>query len=434
VDADGYPTKYVDQTALRALLAARRFTELTTYVETLQSEFEADPKREAWPSDAGDAFDTADPELLPLLDAWAASAPASFAPLFARGNYWVTVAYARRGSKWARDTPTSDLAAMDDAAARAWKDLEQAIAIRPKLVAARTTEMTMLRAFTQKQTFAQTFDAAVATCATCFLPRVQRMIALVPRWGGSFAAMDAFARESITVANTRMRVLGGYVDYERARELREKNDLAEALAAIERALAVGDDSLFFEERARIHSLRNEAAPALADLDRAVSLRPGYPSLRADRARAHLLLQHWEDAGRDLLAALRVDSTNEAGRALMPGTVKALVYASSEARRAGHDDEAARTFALALDFGRSDFDVNKAIDDELAREGRFDRVVALWTDYLASHPNDGRAYLERGGAYFNLRRAKEAYDDATKACDLGVAEGCARAKKVAPMVK
>jgi hypothetical protein len=43
----------------------------------------------------------------------------------------------------------------------------------------------------------------------------------------------------------------------------------------------------------------------------------------------------------------------------------------------------------------------------------------------------RAYLERGGAYFNLRKIDLARADAVKACDLGVSEACARAKALGP---
>jgi tetratricopeptide (TPR) repeat protein len=77
----------------------------------------------------------------------------------------------------------------------------------------------------------------------------------------------------------------------------------------------------------------------------------------------------------------------------------------------------------------DFRAYQRLDYALASKGAFERVVALWTEYLARHANDGPAYLERGGAYVHLRRLPEAHADATKACTLGVSEGCARAKQL-----
>jgi Flp pilus assembly protein TadD len=73
-----------------------------------------------------------------------------------------------------------------------------------------------------------------------------------------------------------------------------------------------------------------------------------------------------------------------------------------------------------------------LDYALARRGEFQRIVDLYTAYLARHPQDGQAYLERGGAYFHLRRLPEARADARTACELGVSEGCAREKQVAAM--
>src|SRR5580693_4197978 len=55
-DSDGYPTRYVDRPALRSLLAHQRYQELSSDFDQLQSAFEADPKHEYWPIDAGDAF------------------------------------------------------------------------------------------------------------------------------------------------------------------------------------------------------------------------------------------------------------------------------------------------------------------------------------------------------------------------------------------
>lgn len=468
-DADGYPTQYVDQAALRALLARRRFAELTAYVEKLEADFEADPKRELWAHDAVDAFHSADATLLEPLDEWANAHPQSFAPYVARAQHWITVAYARRGGKWASETPASNFTAMEDATGRAWKDLEHALSLHPKLVTARCAQMSILRAGSNDKALEQSFDAAMAACPTCFVARTERMVALFPRWGGSYAAMDAFARASTTPANPRTRLLAGYVDYERARTLREKKDFAGALAAIERALAVGDHWLFLSERAEIESQRGDTKAALADLDRAVALRPGAVGLRFDRAWAYAALRQWEPAGRDLLAGLRVDPTSTIGRAAHASVVKGLIFDGWEAHTAGRNEDALRLYDLAADLdppndelrwrrneivsGNSaggpsgiealeenarehpdDFALHQKLDYAYARQRQFERVVAMWTEFLARNPNDGRAYLERGGAYFNMRRMSEAHADASKACALGVADGCARAKQVAAMPK
>jgi Flp pilus assembly protein TadD len=82
----------------------------------------------------------------------------------------------------------------------------------------------------------------------------------------------------------------------------------------------------------------------------------------------------------------------------------------------------------------DFDVHQRLDYAIAAQRNFVRIIEMWTDYLSRHPDDGRAYLERGGAYVHLGKPKEAYTDATKGCSLGVSEACVRAKQIEPMAR
>ena len=46
---------------------------------------------------------------------------------------------------------------------------------------------------------------------------------------------------------------------------------------------------------------------------------------------------------------------------------------------------------------------------------------MWTSYLAADPRDGKAYLERGGALFQLGRRDERVRTQRPACELGVSE-------------
>ena len=82
-------------------------------------------------------------------------------------------------------------------------------------------------------------------------------------------------------------------------------------------------------------------------------------------------------------------------------------------------------------GDDEFREAQRKDYELARERRFAEILPIWDRYLSLHPGDGPAYLERGGTYFNLGRRAEAHADAQRACDLGVNQGCVRARQLRP---
>jgi tetratricopeptide (TPR) repeat protein len=466
-DADGYPTRYVDRAALRSLLWHKRYADLTRYLEEFQAAFEVDPRREYWPADAGEAFTSAEPSLLPALDAWVEATPESFAPYLARGNHWVDVAYARRGTQWARDTAPEQFVAMEEALKRGMADLDHAISLRPRLVAAWRTKIRALKSRATGPEMRQAVNAALAVCPACFQVRATYMASLVPRWGGSYEAMRGFAQEGDAALNPRLRLLPGYIDEDRANLLRIDQKYAEALTAIERACALGEYWEFLEERARIRDRLKDGTGAMTDVERAFAARPGHPRLVILRAYLHYRAQRWEPAGRDLLAGLRMDPTDDTARFILDSVVKGLVYEGWVHHQAGRREQAIQVYDLAAELAPRNHEVQgrrhsiiagaggnspeelarleeqvqrspddlralQQLDYALARRGEFQRIVDLYTAYLARHPQDGQAYLERGGAYFHLRRLPEARADARRACELGVSEGCAREKQVAAM--
>ncbi len=464
-DAEGRPLQIVDRAAVRALLVQKKYVELTAIFAKLQDAFEADPTREDWPMDAADAFDSAEPKLLPGLDAWVAASPDSFAPYLARGTRWTNVAYARRGAKWAKDTPAADLAAMKEPLDKATADLDKALTLRPKLVAALREKLRSRSSANDSALLAR----ALKACPTCFRVRVTYMYGLTPRWGGSYAAMDAFAKKSVKeVPTARMKVLGGFVDFDKASLLRFDKKVDDGLVAIQRACAAGEYWEFLGERAKLELEANDVPNARTDIDRAAVLRPGAPEIMTTRAYVSAHEKKYEQAGLDLLDALRIEPTRADARSLRPNVVDGLVYEAYQHEVAGRRTDALRVIELGIELAPDDarlqkkknalvsggadasdgidaledaalrapddFEAHQRLDYALARQGNFNRVVTMWTEYLTRHPSEGRAYLERGGAYFSLKQLPEAFADAKQACSHGSSEGCTREKQLAPMMK
>jgi len=268
VDAEGYPTQWVDRPAVRSLLSHRKLTELSGFIERFQADFEADPRKEYWPADAAAALDSAEPELRALLDEWVAAAPTSFAPLLARGAYFTAVGFARRGAKWAKDTPNADFDAMADAFAPARADLKRALELRPRAVAAYRGLIQMEAAGGTPAGARHAVDAATATCAACFQIRTVYLLNARPRWGGSYDAMRAYAAAAPVADNRRLALLAGYVDWDLAviAESEKKYDVA--LTAIARAIALGDHWAFLLQRASIEARKDDLDAALRDIERA----------------------------------------------------------------------------------------------------------------------------------------------------------------------
>jgi tetratricopeptide (TPR) repeat protein len=135
------------------------------------------------------------------------------------------------------------------------------------------------------------------------LIRVTALHALRPRWSGSHKQIEEIARAAPVGLNPRLRLLAGFVDWDLSYDLEDRKDLPGALAAIDRATALGDYWLFLERRAGILAASRDYAGARRALDRAIELQPGSADLMTRRARYALRLKDYEAAGRDLLEGL-----------------------------------------------------------------------------------------------------------------------------------
>jgi len=462
VTADGYPTQYVDEAALRSLLWHGEFATLSKDIEELQSRFEEDPKREYWPIDASSAFGSAEPDLDASLDAWAKATPSSFAPYLARGAHRTAVAFARRGGKWAKDTPAEDMAAMKQGLADAMEDLDHARALRPKLVAAMRQQLHVLLLAPAGHDLSKVIGDAVAVCPSCFQVRVTYIFDLLPRWNGSYAQMDAFAGQSADPRWPRLAALAGYADEDRADLLHKNHKDDEALETANKALAHGETPDFLLMRAKAYISKKNFDAARLDLDKALELWPNFEPARFRRAWLAWSVRQWEAAGQDLLFGLRVDPTDSEGRSIFDNVVAGLVFEGWERFKAGKRDDALRIYDLAADLAPTngellsrrpwvivghegatvdeaiasaeaalrahpgDFRATQELDYDLSRKGAFVQILPLWDSYLAAHPDDGPAHMERAGTLHNLGRDADARAEAAKACSLGISRGCVRA--------
>jgi tetratricopeptide (TPR) repeat protein len=347
-DPDGYPRQYVDRAGLRALLGARDFKALTSYFEQFQAAFESDPRKEYWPSDAGAAFESAEPEIAPALDDWVAATPKSFAPYLARGSHYLAATWARRGHGYRSETPEDDIRAMKEVSTRA----AEAVELRPRLVAAMRQELRLALPTSDRTRASKMKDLAFGACPGCFQVRVAYLNSQIPRWGGTYQAIDTFVASLSPKVNPRFRALGGYVDYDRA-ELAELTDrprrFDDALDDIDRALGYGECADFLAFRGHVLRALKRYDEALVALDGAVALRPMYPPTLSERAALHANRKEFVAAGTDLLTALRVDPTEPEGKRYATDVMNGLLARANASDAAGKRDEALDAVKLVLEL-------------------------------------------------------------------------------------
>jgi tetratricopeptide (TPR) repeat protein len=462
-DAFGYPLSYVDGGALLSLLGRGKYAELSAYLEQLERDFEADFHDEYWIVDASDAFGSPNPELDPAFDAWLHATPDSFAPYLGRAVHRVGAGWAARGTDWAGQTDRGNFVEMHKAFELARADLARALELNPRVVAAVRVQMRMAFADGSRAELDKLATAAFKLCPACLQPRITQQVALEPRWGGSYQEMEKAARAAPVSQNSRLRLLAGYQELDRAHVATSADKLAEALQHAQLACAFGPNADFLEQKADILARQGDAPGAVAALSSALELRPGRADLLLARARAESAKGgDWRACYRDLVAGMRIDPAAADARDVLPYAVKGLTFLGWQAHTQGKEDEAIQLLdqAAELDPNRDvegrrvavltagfhgtdaeiaqldaaaraaphDFYAHERLDYALSTRRDWPRIAAMWGAYLQDNPDDARAYLERSGTFQNQGRNAEAHADAQRACELGSSAGCAYAKR------
>jgi tetratricopeptide (TPR) repeat protein len=270
--------------------------------------------------------------------------------------------------------------------------------------------------------------------------------------------MEALARQALPHAdsNPEMYFLFGNIYHDQGWRLRREKRFEEALALFSRAIEYGEQTDFFQERARTYLDLHEPELALADADQGVLLSPTAADPYRVRATVQVNLGDWEAARRDIAMAERLSPDD-------PDIRSWYKWASQRALRLGHDvfkddlTQAIVAYDAAIDFdpechgayywrgvaysktGRPDlaladcrravagdpglFEAYRMLDHLLAREGKWEEVLAYWDRYLALEPDNADAYFERAGTYRHKGDMNKAFADLKRACELGNQEAC-----------
>ena len=209
-------TPSADIGKVRELFQARRFAELSSLLDRYQASCDRDIRNEFAVRDAFLAVAAGTPSAKALLDDWVEGAPrGSWVPLTARATCFLAIGRKARGVK-----PAAGAAAPRAADAnflQAVDDLERSLKLMPRQLQGYLVLMEICQYLGDQERGARVAKKALELYPKSYLIRHRRLTSLAPRWGGSYDAMERFARESAQFAdaNPRLRILAGMAPWDR---------------------------------------------------------------------------------------------------------------------------------------------------------------------------------------------------------------------------
>lgn len=466
-DTFGYPQQTVNVNALRELLRQKRFAELNKHFEYFQKEFEKDFRKEYWPEQAVRAFYAANRPLGALIKEWVAQDKSgSFAPQAALGAYYTAVGFYLRGGKFAGETSDNQFADLRKYHGLAVAALAKALKKRPSLLAAYNLQLNIARG-SNLLNEEKVLQAALTKCPKCFLPRLENLDNLLPRWGGSSEEMADFVEESLNLVseNPKLKQLSGAIAWDHCQLLKIKKSYVAALKDCDRAVEASGYWSHVFERAWVKNAMNDFEAALLDFELAAKSCVNCAPPLAGQAMALASLKRWDEALRKQKAAEELDDfnyyveyarngvadwlwreaydLNKNGQAeqviplynaavnVAPYNAEPLYWRARHYLQLNQIDQGIKDLRQAVALSPGYFEAVQTLDYTLVRRHEFEEIIKMWTRYLEIHPQDGRAYLERSGTYHLSANRQLAYQDAMKACELKVPAACERAQSIKP---
>jgi tetratricopeptide (TPR) repeat protein len=266
-------------------------------LETLFSKWSADAEHaeasETRLYDAFDAFQSMGLEFEGALDRWIEERPGSWNARLARANYLIRKAYRQRGTKLSRDTPRSNFKAMRTTLEAALLDLGVALRLNPRAIEGYWLAMEAATSYGDRRGAMLALERALRISPLSFFSRARALLALTPRWAGSYGIMDSIAAvpDTLLAENPELRLLRGFVPMEKGKVAWLEKDTLIALAFLDEAMAVAPAYWFCLARGRVQYKLDQNENALRDLNCAVTFRPASAEARHYRSRVLYDIAH-----------------------------------------------------------------------------------------------------------------------------------------------
>ena len=445
--------------SLRELLRNRDFNKLNARLAHYQEAYENDVSTEDDLVAAYNAFSIDDPYFEELLNAWVKGFPKDYQPYLARASYFYNLGWKSRGGKWANETSDEQVEGMKRHFSKARQDIAKSLEIRQDLLVPYYLLINIYKTSgTAGVEVKAILNKSLEKCPASFRVKSAYLLSITPRWGGSYEDMERSANEFQKFAskNPRLKILRGYAFYDAGSMQKSSKNYGVALQFLNKALSVGELALFYGERARIYHHLGKYDEALTDISSAIEMSPQEADFYYVRSTILSAKEKMQEALKDVELADRLKPNDENITKQKKRIADAFVYSGHSLEKSKDTQNAIKNYTAAIqvnpndaytyyrrarahiekndlssalndleksvELNPSEFDAYLLLDWVLAKQSDWNSIITYWSKYIALNAENGRAYVERGGAYYRKGDLESAVKDAKRAADLGNVEG------------
>lgn len=452
---------------MRKLLEQKKYQELNSLLELARISALEDVGTEEHLIDLYQSFGLTTEAFGQLLNEWVNAYPANYQPFLARAHYFQTMGWHARGAKWSSETSDKQKSKMKSYFSKAEADINKALNRNPSSLMAYLLLMQGTYVKSGFDELDSAFKKGLELSPASYKLRQRYIRCQRPRWNGSFEKMIAVVTESEALIdkNPELTNLASWILEDIASNLYinrnyilAKKTLEEGLSKIENTAVqngyagVKTDHFLLYKQGRVEMQLDNYKAALKYFDLAIEGNENAADYYYYRSKVQKSLGDYAASTSDLLIALAINPIAKNYLTFRKRLINNLNYASYEAKNNVKLTEALRlvNFSLQLDpyhikslrrrsyvyiakrqikqakqdmdkaieLDNSDYDNYKGMDDVLLRLGRFEEIAAYWSKYIALKPNDSRAFFERAGTHYHMKRIDLAVKDAQRAVELG----------------
>jgi tetratricopeptide (TPR) repeat protein len=269
------------------------FDSLEAFFSRFSADAERDVRNETRLYDAFYGFQAIGSEFEGALDMWIEARPASWNARLARAIYLVGLAYRQRGAKARSSTPRSNVVAMRRSMDAALLDISAAIRLNPRAIGGYWLAMRVGTGFGDTRGVEVALERALRVSPLSFFSRARALLALTPRWAGSYPLMEMVAAnaDSLAIENPELRLLHAFVPIDKGNVAWLAKDTSLAQRYLNESMELGPTFWSCFDRGKLLNRLNQPEAAIRDLDCAVSFRPSNADARHYRSRALYKLAH-----------------------------------------------------------------------------------------------------------------------------------------------